>query len=63
MEKGKEARQRGKTLGDEEGLTSVANTSIIDLNADLVGIWWGDLDVLDFEGLAGGPGNCCLGGC
>jgi hypothetical protein len=35
----------------------MADTSIVDLNADLVGLWRGDLDGLDGERLASFPSN------
>jgi hypothetical protein len=35
----------------------MADTCIVDLNADLVGLWWGDLDGLDGERLASFPSN------
>jgi hypothetical protein len=37
--------------------TGVADTSVVNLNADLVGLRGSDLDVLDGEGLAGSPSN------
>jgi hypothetical protein len=41
-------------------LTGVADTSVVDLNADLVGPGWENLDVLNGQVLACLPGNCCL---
>jgi hypothetical protein len=35
----------------------VADTGVVDLNADLVGPWWEDFDILDGKVLAGFPGN------
>lgn len=35
--------------------TCMANTSIVDLNADLVGLGRGDLDILDGKRLSGFP--------
>lgn len=35
----------------------VADSSVVDLNADLVGSWGQDFDVLDGEVLAGFPGD------
>ena len=37
--------------------TCVANTSVVDLNSDLVGPGGSDLDILNGERLAGLPGN------
>lgn len=41
----------------------VADTGVVDLNADLMGLGRGDLDILDAEVLAGFPGNGRLGRC
>jgi hypothetical protein len=38
----------------------VADTGVVDLNADLMGPWGGNLDILDREVLAGFPGNGSL---
>lgn len=38
----------------------MANSSIIDLNAHLIRLGRGNLDGLDFQGLASGPGYSCL---
>jgi len=38
----------------------VADTGVVDLDADLMGLWRGNLDVLDGEGLASTPGDCGL---
>jgi hypothetical protein len=38
----------------------VADTGVVDLNADLMGPWGSDLDILDREVLAGFPGNGSL---
>lgn len=38
----------------------VADTRVVDLNADLVGPGWENLDVLDGKVLAGFPGNSSL---
>jgi hypothetical protein len=38
----------------------MADTSVVDLDADLVGPGWCNLDVLDGEVLAGFPGDCGL---
>jgi hypothetical protein len=46
--------------GSIAGLTGVADTSVVNLNADLVGLGGSDLDVLDGERLAGSPGNGSL---
>lgn len=35
----------------------MADTSVVDLNADFVGLWWSDLDVLNGEIFTGLPGN------
>lgn len=40
--------------------TCVADTGVVDLDADLMGLWRGNLDVLDGEGLASTPGDCGL---
>jgi hypothetical protein len=40
----------------------VANTSVVNLDADLVGSGREDLDVLNAEGLAGSPGDGGLAG-
>jgi hypothetical protein len=42
--------------------TCVANTSVVDLNSDLVGLGRSDLDILNGEGLAGLPGDGGLTG-
>ena len=42
---------------ERERRTSVADTSVVDLNADFVSLGGSDLDVLNGEGLAGSPGN------
>lgn len=39
---------------------SVADTGVVDLDADLVGLWGSDLDVLDGEVLASLPGDGSL---
>ena len=41
----------------------MADTSVVDLNADLVGLGRGNLDGLDAQVLAGFPGNgsLCVG--
>jgi hypothetical protein len=46
--------------GPIAGLTGVADTSVVNLNADLVGLGGSDLDILDGERLAGSPGNGSL---
>ena len=38
----------------------VADTGVVDLNADLMGLWGSNLDILDREVLAGFPGNGSL---
>ena len=38
----------------------MTNPRIVNLNAHLICLWWGDLDGLDLEGLACCPGYCCL---
>lgn len=38
----------------------MADTSVVDLDTDFVGFWWGDLDVLDGEIFAGFPSNGSL---
>jgi hypothetical protein len=38
----------------------MADTSVVDLNADLVGLGWSNFDVLNGEVLARFPGNCGL---
>jgi hypothetical protein len=42
--------------------TSVADTSIMYLDADFVGLRWGDFDVFDGEVLASFPSNGSLAG-
>jgi len=42
------------------GLTSVTDTSVVNLNAHLVRFGRSDLDVLNRQGLTGSPGNCSL---
>lgn len=39
------------------GLTCVADTGVVDLDADLVGLGRGDLDILDGQLLTGLPGD------
>lgn len=46
----------GVLAGQSVGIC-VANSSVVDLNADLVGSWGQDFDVLDGEVLAGFPGD------
>lgn len=38
----------------------MADTSVVNLNADFVSLGGSDLDVLNGEGLAGSPGNGSL---
>lgn len=38
----------------------MADTGVVDLNADLVGLWRGNLNILDGEGLASTPGDGSL---
>jgi hypothetical protein len=38
----------------------VADTSVVNLNADLVGLGGSDLDILDGQRLTGSPGNGSL---
>jgi hypothetical protein len=40
--------------------TGMADTGVVDLNADLVGLRWSNLDILNGEVLASFPGDCCL---
>lgn len=40
--------------------TCVADTSVEDLNTDLVGLWRSDLDIFDGKGLTGFPGDSGL---
>jgi len=40
----------------------MADTSVVDLDADLVRFRWSDFDVLNGEVLAGFPGYCGLAG-
>jgi hypothetical protein len=40
--------------------TCVADTSVEDLNTDLVGLWRSDLDIFDRKGLTGFPGDSGL---
>lgn len=47
-------------LAGEGVCICVADTGVVDLNSDFVGLWGRDLDVLDGEVLACLPGNCCL---
>lgn len=42
------------------GLTGVTDTSVVNLNADLVGLGGSDLDILDGQRLTGSPGNGSL---
>jgi hypothetical protein len=46
--------------GSIAGLTGVADTSVMNLNADLMGLGGSNLDILDGERLAGSPGNGSL---
>lgn len=46
--------------GVDAGLTGVADTSVVNLNAHLVGLGRSDLDVLDGQGLTGSPGDRSL---
>lgn len=41
-------------------LTGVADTGVVDLNADLMCLGGSNLNVLNAEVLASFPGNCCL---
>ena len=47
-------------VGPIAGLTGVADTSVVNLNAHLMRLGRSNLDVLNGQGLAGGPGNCSL---
>jgi hypothetical protein len=40
--------------------TCVADSSVVNLDADFVGLWWGYFDVFDGEVLAGFPGDSSL---
>lgn len=40
-----------------ESHTCMADTSVVDLYADLMRLWWCDFDIFDAEVLAGFPGN------
>jgi hypothetical protein len=51
----------GVLAGESVGIC-VANTSVVDLNSDLVGLGRSDLDILNGEGLAGLPGDGGLTG-
>lgn len=42
---------------EREKPTCVADTCVVDLDTDLVGLGRRNLDILDGEGLSGGPGN------
>jgi hypothetical protein len=42
--------------------TSVADTSIVNLDADFVGLWWGYFNVFDREIFASFPGDSSLCG-
>ena len=44
-------------LAREGVCVGVTYTSVVDLNSDLVGPWWGDLDILNGKILAGFPGD------
>lgn len=35
----------------------MADTGVVNLDSDLVGLWWRDLDRLESEWLTGLPGN------
>jgi hypothetical protein len=40
--------------------TGMADTRVVDLNADLALLWWLDFDILNAQVLAGLPGNGSL---
>ncbi len=44
--------------GDEQSASAI--TGVEDLDADFMGLWRSDLDVLDLEGLTSGPADCGL---
>jgi hypothetical protein len=46
--------------GSTAGLTGVADTGVVNLDAHLVGLGRSNLDVLDGQGLTSSPGNCSL---
>jgi hypothetical protein len=47
-------------LSGESVCICVADTSVEDLNTDLVGLWRSDLDIFDRKGLTGFPGDSGL---
>jgi len=49
----------GVLAGEGIGI-GMADASVVDLDADLMRLWWCDLDVLDGQVLAGLPRNCRL---
>ena len=51
----------GILAGEGVGV-GVAHAGVVDLYPDLMGLWRGDLDILDAELLAGLPGDSCLAG-
>lgn len=44
----------------KSALTGMADARVVDLDADLMGLWRSDLDVLDAQLLASLPCNGCL---
>jgi hypothetical protein len=48
------------TSVEDNAHTCVADTGVVDLNADFVSLWWCDLNVLDAQFFAGLPRNCSL---
>ena len=46
--------------GSMAGLTGVADTGVVNLDAHLVRSGRSNLNVLDGQGLTGSPGNCSL---
>lgn len=46
-----------RMAGPTAGLTGVADTSVVNLNANLVGLGGSDLDILDGQRLTSSPSN------
>jgi hypothetical protein len=53
----------GRHVWTGAGLTGMANTGVVDLDADLMRLGWRNLDILDGEILACLPGDCGLCPC
>lgn len=54
------APEQSKQKGCSSGLTSMADTSVVDLNSDLMGLRRSDLNCLDGERLSSFPGDAGL---